>query len=498
MEVSEKFELIGQPFALVLATLGLPMNTLVKVRRRCHPRGVTPQGGKPLTPMGHSDPGGLDSSGDGDSVAANRLSDEGDEDSNGLSWACRIGTGVAALAGRPAIGGGGGVGLVALRRRPLWYQRLEDGDSREQSPVFEETEEACIEMPTKHTGRVADAAVADGGGAPATEGASRAGSGGAALNFSGGVIGFEDICDVSPKDYVRPGDVLVLSCDRETMVRAIGSAVSRRGGGLKVLGVSAAKLPRHGTVLLELVLSRSSHNFLGRTARLDNAYFAAMYGCVIVAFRLKGSAGYDGSSESSSGGCDSSGGGGDGDGRHCIDSGSGVDFNRPNVGIGRTGYKATANADPAATATSGLKGVDDAFVTSRNGSPTSVRSPLRFSAVTSSTSMASVSPALASPALTGGDSPFVEPESGPSEEEKAVTRRRKGEALASGDVVVVLAPEGFLEEASSKREFLREGRVGRLPEPTGWFHYCPLLIFAAMLAWVLAVGVDMVREGGRR
>ncbi|CAN0411378.1 unnamed protein product, partial [Hapterophycus canaliculatus] len=74
-------------------------------------------------------------------------------------------------------------------------------------------------------------------------------------------------------------------------------------------------------------------------------------------------------------------------------------------------------------------------------------------------------------------------------------RRRRGEAFQPGDVVMVLATERFSEwcESSTPGEFLRKKLIGRLPEPTGWFHFFPLTVFALMLAWVLLGGVDMIR-----
>ncbi|CAN0533155.1 unnamed protein product, partial [Ectocarpus sp. 8 AP-2014] len=75
-------------------------------------------------------------------------------------------------------------------------------------------------------------------------------------------------------------------------------------------------------------------------------------------------------------------------------------------------------------------------------------------------------------------------------------RRRRGEAFEAGDVVVVLATEQFsrrFSPTSAGGEFLRNRPIGRVPEPTGWFHYFPLVIFALMLLWVLLGGVDMIR-----
>lgn len=473
MEVTADFELVGQSFELMLAVLGLPIDTLVKVRRR------NPSADPADSAVPYSWASGF---GDTNSAGRNAPLHGDDEESNGLSWAGRVGGNAAAAGAAAAAGGfsstnGGGVGPFLLRRR-LSYQRLASDGSGD---AFEKGSDTaampCIEMATLRMPEAAAAAAGDR--AVSINGdSSRVGVGSA----HGGVsnpAGYEDIYAVPPRASVRAGDVLVLSCGREAMLEFQGSVAGRSKEGLKVFGVSGAKLPIHGTDFLELVVSRSSQ-FLGRTARLDSASFAASYGCSVVAFRLKGSTG---------GGVNIV--GGDEENETTIEGGNGSGSDGDDdAGVEHlTACLAPTVCDAAAAAAGAAPGlavdrVKEALLMDGDDSPTTIGGSLHPR--TSTPSVSSPVPDESVPAGVAAPGKAV-----------PVVGRRRGEGFAAGDVVVVLSSEGFLEKASSTREFLCTKRVGRLPEPTGWFHYFPLAIFAAMLAWVLVADVEVVRGVAR-
>lgn len=456
VEITRDFELVGQPFALVLATLGLPEDTLVKVRRRCSEGN---QEDKPFALSGASLPA---------AYGGGRVDvpDQGDDKSSGLSWADRIGGGAAAVVASATAAAGAGSsrgvdGIIpfALRRRPP-YHRLGTNAGGERPDKLSEAAVPCIEMATIKTSEITD--VTAGKEAPTLSKSTRS-------NGREDSHPLGDVYNVAPKATVRAGDILVLSCDGDAMVRFQGSVGSRRRKGLKVLGISTLKLARHGTVFLKLVLSRSSE-FLGRTARAENPFFSARYGCSVVAFRLKGGTG---------GGVDLIGSNPETPIRTSSD-----DLRCPTDLASETACLPTCGRDNnVATPTNFVDGVDEALIVSKNDPPKPVRSPLHSALPT---------PLLSSPG--DGGSPTVG--ASPPREAALPPRRRRREGFEAGDVVMVLTNEGFLEQTSSKREFLSMERVGRLPEPIGWFHFGPLVIFAAMLAWVLVGDVGMV--GGAR
>lgn len=451
------FELVGQPFALLLAGLGLPIDTLVKVRRRSQHDGPS---GKSL-PLGRT---GVDSC-DTDSSRTHGAGND-DEESNRIGWVGRD----ASTASAGADSRTRGVGPFALRRRSPYF-RLETGSSGDRSTTSSGVAAPCVEMAKIKTNGVGgktgdDAASTAGGGAPEEK-----------INNDNNSSGkdadkFEDIYGVSAHATIRSGDVLMLSCARDPMVRFQGSLVSQRRKGLKVMGVSTLTLPRHGTVFFELVISRRSR-FLGRTASLDNAFFEEYYGCSVLAVRLNAGteSGDDGIVDAGSGG-NRFGDDDDDDDESAVASGASPT------------YAALKGERKSGGSTTAVGGIDEAVLADTEDAATVADSPLLSAAPTPVPS----SPVGGEPQAMGEGALPPVPAFGSRRR-----RRRQGEGFAAGDTVLVLAMEGFLEKASSAREFLCKKRRGRLPEPTGWFHFFPLIIFAAMLAWVLFVGVDMVR-----
>ena len=511
MEVTRDFELVDRPVALVLATLGLPYHTLVKVRRRCSPGDA---GGRPLDSsethvsnvVGGTGGGGGGGSGGGDGSEVCPLEPD-DEESNGSSWAGPIGGGGGGgggAGGSLSRRGGGGRRPFALRRRT--YQLLENEDGEERRPARTPVSAGPphIEMAPLRADSVNDTAWVEGG-KPSKGGGGGGDGGDGGDGGAQSLATVEHLYDVPPDARVRAGDVLVLSAARDSMVYASGSVFGGANNGLRVLGVSTVGLPplppprRRGPVFFELVLSRSS-GFLGRTARLDNGFFAARYGCSVVAFRLKGCAG-GGVDLVGSGGCGVGRGGG-GTGEVAADDGGGCGGSEESSGSLFKTFGPSDSPKPDAAAAVGavpdddlggnmfLLGGDDSPAVRNGGSP-------RYSAAPT--------PSLPSSAAENGGSPTMVPVSLPGgldldpTQRRYRRRRRRGEAFEAGDVVLVLASEQFSERHSSAAgEFLRKKLVGRLPEPTGWFHCVPLAVFGLMLLWVLLDGVEMVRGGRAR
>lgn len=477
MEVSEDFELVGQPFALVVATLGLPSDTLVKVRRRHSPEdaGV----GKRVQQLDMDASNGAffsngGSGGGGGGSNETCALDSGDEESNGSSWAGRhdggkVGSSLARL--------GGSGSPFALRRRT--YQLLENQDGEERPVRNAGFKGPGIEMTTTALRPQKVAKAAWEGDLPTKT------NGGAQYQYAGNVDG---VHDVSPDACVHAGDVLVLSAARDAMVYAQGSVFSGRREGLKVLGVSTVKLPQPqpGSVFFELVLSRSSQ-FLGRTARADNEFFAARYGCSVVAFRLKGVT--TGTTGGSVGVIDSSNSNSIRRSNGGADAGGTVETTSSGGGLLST-IAACGSPQAAAVGTAADNLGGELFFMGGDDSPVvdGGEKPLDATAPT---------PLLSS--FVGDDSPTAVPvsprpaEPGLESNRRRRRRRRRGEAFEAGDVVMVLATERFSERHPSA-EFLRVKLVGRLPEATGWFHCFPLAVFALMLMWVLLGGVEMVRR----
>lgn len=499
MEVTEGFELVGYPLAVVLATLGLPADTLVKVRRRRLPGDA---GGTSLPPPksrvltgAHSNGSGGRGDGGGDSSNETCALEAGNEQPKGSSWPGHIDETKVSGSGR---------GPFARRRRTA-YRLLENNEYGEEPPVTRSSLAAVgptIEMATLRQAEqvVGDAAREESG----TSTRESVGGGDPQQQHPGGQHVQDVLYDVPPEAAVRVGDVLVLSAARDVMVYAQGSVFTGRRAGLKVLGVSTLKQsPRPGSVFFELVLSRSS-GFLGRSASLDNGFFAARYGCNVVAFRLKGAAA-DGVDLTGNGSDDGNGGAGE---SFSFGGGSGICSagNRSSEGIELLetsgAYripKGAAAAAAAATSAVGavadgvagemFTGGDDSALVDVDGGRSinsTARTHFRPSFVEggSPTTTASLQPP---PGGAGFGAKRWYP--------RHRRRRRKGEAFEAGDVVIVVATERFSEQGSSTTagEFLRKKVVGRLPEPTGWFHCFPLAIFALMLAWVLLGGVEMVR-----
>lgn len=69
--------------------------------------------------------------------------------------------------------------------------------------------------------------------------------------------------------------------------------------------------------------------------------------------------------------------------------------------------------------------------------------------------------------------------------------------LAPGDVVLVLAEEGFVEKWKDSQEFDLLTRVGSVPAAVRMYDYLSLLVFCGMLGTVLFSSISMVSARGR-
>lgn len=353
-------------------------------------------------------------------------------------------------------------------------------------------------------------------------------------------------------EVVRAGDTMVLSCTRDQMVRFQGSMVSAGTRGLRILGVRARTLPRQGTTVFELVLSGRSE-FLSRSPPRDNAMFAAQYGCNVMGFRLKGVSfprdadwmktmvsrrplDEDHVDMPITRDCVIGG----GDDERVSDKA--VDWAAKNVLIFNDGLKNEVEKRKTAGVTEGevvdtysLEGNDGAFGGDSCGGgggggsdgsvyllssslsphlPPFLKRGQRGTVTnngekqSSSTDMDRRRPKSRSCGGSENDDDdgcadddkvgvsAIE-RGGPGRGPVGSGKKERREGFAAGDVVLVLAKEDFLAQFSGSREFLAKTRVGCLPEPTTWFHVCPLVIFAATLAWVFLSEVDMVRRGER-
>lgn len=274
--------------------------------------------------------------------------------------------------------------------------------------------------------------------------------------FSDGVGGrCETVHPVSPLEPLLDGDVLVLSCPRSTMISFQGSVLSECVKGLEILGATAEQLQRvalstKAASFVELVLSDCNH-FAGRfPSGQDGALLASRYDCRVVAVRHTPTTSAV-------------------NGRRRTEEGEGsldeLDQNR------------FALSSPLSLG----EGAE------------SVSSPLHVGEKKKS--------AVFSAAVQGafpGDP--VAGAAAAAEEYSVRGVEAAARPLAPGDVVLVLAREGFSEMWKDALEFDLVTQVGVVPKAVAAYDYLSLLVFCGMLGWVLFSNVAMVswRPGVRR
>lgn len=563
--MTECSELVGEPLALVLAKLGLPIDTLVKAWRRQKSFPPTREGASAPIHAGEisGEPAG------GCSLKNNGEGWGRDEESNaGGGWdGNRNRSGAAASSGVAvsSIGGRGGIlsSLSSLRRRA--YARLEsdgsvDGRDRPARDKFFSSSPASasvrgagaaalsVELTAmapspremdgvleKETRRRPSATqdnipsivgatddhrsetyhILQGVDVHATGSTSTCNSTGNLATGSDGVAG------TSAGETLRAGDVLALSCSRDQIMRFYGSVVNLRGGGLRVLGVCAQALGRHGTTMFEVTLSGRG-GFVNRSARRDHAFFEARYGCTVVGFRSKtrrvdgsGRPAYEGVESSRRVGSDGGVGGGEASGRVSDRAGllaaklqsfktdgrmGEIEIPRIPSGVAEkdtaeTHLLQTSNDDNDVGGRCDFRQLPSSSDPHLSPFP---RDDRHVGAGGISAALQSLPSEIAPPKSKHYDESNVgrdaiedctkeQHKPGPELGEQ----RRRGE-FAAGDVVLILANEHFMDKYPGSREFLANKKLGCLPEPATWFHFCPLVIFVAMLAWVFMSDVHMV------
>lgn len=508
----DDFPYIGEPAGLVLVRLGLPQDTLIKIRRRI-PSGILRQ----------------------------------------MSASLEGNASLLLPPGAPPTGGGGGTGidadaLMEANQRTLraegmysYRQRAEClwGTTEDMDSAAEEKSLTPAPRAPRRSGSfirrkrwasdadATDLATAKNRGRAATVGSAAVvpekciayanakvdanGNATASVNGAGGDKGdgidsgtanaasvkisdgetYTDIFPVSPAEPVQAGDVLFLSCAQATMIDFQSVTVSQGLKGLKFLDVSALDLPGHGTEFFEIVLSDHNH-FVGRSADRDNSEFAAYYGCSVVAVRRRGRSGAVAPSAASvpatasrgcGGGADATGGsgGGGGDGEGWTPSAAPFKDSSRVTDAAEVFIEEGLCAEPALDPSS--------------GPPT----PLSLASGKTSTKL----PAAA------GRSDVTSPPRGTRSAVRAMrsplrSLRKEvdaqdgddvtGLSFKAGDVVLVLAKEEFMEKYAPSKDFFLLTKVGSVPKPVRYYDYLPLLAFLGMLCWVLFdQGTDMVR-----
>ena len=484
----------GEPAGLVLARLGLPQDTLIKIRRKLSP-GILRQMSQSL-----EDNASL-------GVAPSSLYASGKLEGLGFGQQQQNGLGATSVS---AIMDANQKTFKAecmysyrIRAESLWGRKDDLTTCREEKGVSTgETDlDATANANRKSFSRkrwVSDTdagnlfqrpaagGTAKGDGPPATGSNAKAngaavvgGSGGDGGGDGGGALAgvadgetYTDIFPVSAAEPVQAGDVLFLSCAQATMIDFQAVTVSQGLKGLKFLDVSALDLPGHGTEFFEIVLSGHNH-FVGRSASRDNAEFAAYYNVSVVAVRRRGQATATNPASVIAAPLSSA--------RPSVANTTGSFKSRPAMMDApevflEEGVEPALNPDSRVVSPSGSASTPQSRVTaasfltgSRGRAPMMPRSP-----------MIRLSRKNTNVTTQGGD------------DEKDVTES----SFKAGDVVLVLAKEEFMEKYGSSRDFFLLTKVGSVPKPVRYYDYLPLLAFLGMLIWVL-FDVEMVSSDSR-
>ncbi|CBN75624.1 TrkA-C domain protein [Ectocarpus siliculosus] len=481
VQVMDDFPYKGEPAGLVLARLGLPQDTLIKIRRKIS-SGILRQMSQSLgenASLGFSTSALYSSS-----VKEGATHDEQDVNaimevnqktfraesmySYRMRAECLWGTKDDLAQEEKCISPLAGTAVEDVSgseaRKPGRFSRkrwVSDADAQRSSNAI-----AAVNgnnaTPNGNASATAAGNVAAGQGQP----------NGGSLNAAGET--YTDIFPVSPAEPVQAGDVLFLSCaqarEEATMIDFQAVTVSQGLKGLKFLDVSALDLPGHGTEFFEIVLSGHNH-FVGRSASRDNAEFAAYYNVSVVAVRRRGQA--EASNPGSS-----------------VAAAPPSDSTRP-TGSSFKSSRAAAAAAMDAPEVFLEEGVEPALnPDSREVSPTG---SISTSAGPKTRSLVSAMSGRAAAAASRGTprSPMMRRSRKNTlihEDEKDVTET----SFKAGDVVLVLAKEEFMEKYGSSRDFFLLTKVGSVPKPVRYYDYLPLLAFVGMLVWVL-LDAEMVQ-----
>lgn len=477
----------GEPAGLILARLGLPQDTLIKIRRKLSP-GILRQMSQSLednasvgvAPSSLYSSGKVDGFGQQQGASVSAIMDANQKTFKAESmysyriraeslWGTKDDLALQEEKGTSAADGVDATATADAHRTSGIFSRKRWASDADASNLWGDK----FQRPAGDTANGDGSGVGgrNGGGSVATgNGAAIAGDGG---GVGGGPLGetYTDIFPVSAAEPVQAGDVLFLSCAQATMIDFQAVTVSQGLKGLKFLDVSALDLPGHGTEFFEIVLSGHNH-FVGRSASRDNAEFAAYYNVSVVAVRRRGQATATNPASVISAPLSSA---------------------RPSVAHTTGSFKSRPMMDaPEVFLEEGVEPAlnPDSTVVSPSGSLSTPQS--RFTAPSSRTGFrgrAGTGGAPRSPIRLSRKNTNVATQ----EDEKHVTES----SFKAGDVVLVLAKEEFLEKYCSSKDFFLVTKVGSVPKPVRYYDYLPLLAFLGMLIWVL-LDTTMVRARQER
>lgn len=450
VRISHEFSFVGKSVALILARLGLPAEALVKIRRTPPARVTTTPRGPLEEPVRYH--GGV----------------SGDEELTTSAMYTSPGSGSKALS---AAGGSAGLtsqGESSVAESPRVRRRLSAtaADAAAHSvpaaggasplPSSSSSSSSTVTLsPLQHQDatRTSSSPRLPSGHDPLSMSQTHgdANSEPDARSWDTGRLD-DAVCPVFPAEAVRPGDILVLRCPRSTMISFLGSVLSEGLRGVDVLGTSAAQRQRTSAtktataVFLELVLSDCNHFVGRRPTGHEAAMLASRYGCRIVAVR------------------------------HTPTAAAAADSNRS---CWKEEDEEEQKGSPASTAHAPHRcGVSSPLCPREER----VDSPLRGGKKKRTAGLSAV-------AQDGGDGRTgVAAVTTPTEGSVGAADR----PLAPGDVVLVVAEAGFLELWKDAPEFDLATRVGTVPTPVVVYDYVSLLVFCAMLGWVLLTSVTMV------
>ncbi|CAM9526145.1 unnamed protein product, partial [Sphacelaria rigidula] len=474
VRLTDKFEHLGQPVAAVLARVGLPTETLVKIRRTIIPDDSV------HTAQDHSSPP--------EDVSSTTLVSSSpvlkvahaavgmDHDTADL---CAIESASPSL-GAITPPGSKSTGHLGNRKRlgAIWPSSSNSttvyGSPRVQARNNRTTIIAASTGSSSASSWGGDRPVA--GNSPnadhrcardSADGHSARSRSSRSRSSRSPLRSHVDICPVSPAETVREGDVLLLSCPRDRMADFQGLILSQGAQGLEILDDSAVDASqRGGTAIFEVVLSES--NSCGENSPLSGvdgrhrhaSRVSSCFNCGVLAIR------HDSRSED-----------GD-DGKEITTSPIFTNSrNSNNSAVGAHGVMARKRRH---------KGGYSQVAADVEGS-SHVQSDARF--VGTGVKGCSTEPGGYREGGGGGSGADGDGGRGDYADEAEVMRR----PLASGDFVLVLADDDFMRRWKDSDEFDLVSRVASLPKPVQKYDYLALLVFCGMLGWVLCSSVIMVR-----
>ncbi|CAN0127521.1 unnamed protein product [Pylaiella littoralis] len=474
VQVSHDFAHLGKSVALVLARLGLPAEALVGIRRGLP--GVVNATAAAIPSQGEE--GRSDVGVGGANVTSNlqypgrrkRSGERWDSKVEGLPLSAGTGTGgPATSAGGAALGGG--LKSATLRHRLSGTEGSIAAAAAAAAPLSSTLSQSHAQAPTRKSSSLQLL------GPPAREGETDRS---------------DSTQPLSPLEQpVRDGDVLVFSCPRATMVSFQGSVLSEGVGGLEILGSTTAELQKRAKLtatksaeLVELVLSDCNH-FVGRSpAGPECALVASRYGCLILAVRRALTVAAAASAAVAV--VDKS--------RQCTEEEKRRYLVEEHEG-GRTAFDAENGAAGRCRSGSFFSldrdmegGVSSPLHAGEKKNREQQQQQQRTARLSACAVAQDVDPMDAAAAAATVVATAAEAEHSARGVEAAIVR-----PLVPGDIVLVVANDGFSETWKDAPEFDLVTWLGAVPKAVTTYDYLSLLVFCGMLGWVLFSSVTMVR-----